>query len=105
MSGRPVSLIPGQQQIRGEIERFPAGPSPNSIEKPFPCTLEMYRLGLRHAYLWVLNGGEPPNHYGTSRCRECGCTDADRKNCIKRTGKACSWTEIDLCSACAEVKS
>ena len=33
-------------------------------------------------------------------CRECGCTDNDCKQCIKKTGKACHWVEEDLCSAC-----
>lgn len=34
-------------------------------------------------------------------CRVCGCTDADCRQCIARTGQACSWEETDLCSACA----
>jgi hypothetical protein len=34
-------------------------------------------------------------------CRVCGCTDADCRGCIERTGLACSWVLPDLCSACA----
>ena len=33
-------------------------------------------------------------------CRVCGCTDEDCTQCIKRTGRPCSWVEDDLCSAC-----
>lgn len=40
---------------------------------------------------------------GMQTCRECGCTDVDCSGCIERTGRACSWVETDLCSACAEV--
>ena len=34
-------------------------------------------------------------------CRVCGCTDADCRGCIERTGEPCQWVEADLCSACA----
>lgn len=34
------------------------------------------------------------------KCRVCGCTDDDCRQCIERTGKPCSWVEPDLCSAC-----
>lgn len=33
-------------------------------------------------------------------CRVCGCTDADCRGCIARTGSPCHWVEADLCSAC-----
>jgi hypothetical protein len=36
------------------------------------------------------------------RCRVCGCTDTDCRQCIERTGRPCYWAEDDLCSACAE---
>jgi hypothetical protein len=35
-------------------------------------------------------------------CRVCGCTDADCRQCIIKTGTPCYWVESDLCSACAE---
>jgi hypothetical protein len=35
------------------------------------------------------------------RCRVCGCTDADCRQCIQRTGVPCHWVDKDLCSACA----
>lgn len=35
------------------------------------------------------------------RCRECGCTEGDCSGCVERTGEPCSWTQWDLCSACA----
>lgn len=34
------------------------------------------------------------------RCRECGCTNHDCRQCIQRTGVPCHWVEDDLCSAC-----
>lgn len=33
-------------------------------------------------------------------CRECGCTDGNCINCIRKTGEPCYWIERDLCSAC-----
>ena len=37
------------------------------------------------------------------RCRICGCTEADGRLCVERTGQPCSWTSPakDLCTACA----
>ena len=34
------------------------------------------------------------------KCRVCGCTDADCRQCVERTGSPCYWVEPDLCSAC-----
>lgn len=36
------------------------------------------------------------------RCRKCGCTDNDCRQCVEKTGLPCSWVEEDLCSACVE---
>lgn len=36
-------------------------------------------------------------------CRACGCTSADCRGCVERTGEPCRWVAEDLCSACAEV--
>jgi hypothetical protein len=36
------------------------------------------------------------------KCRDCGCTDQDCRQCIIKTGAPCYWVESDLCSACAE---
>jgi hypothetical protein len=36
------------------------------------------------------------------RCRGCGCTDADCRQCVERTGEPCEWVEPNLCSACAD---
>lgn len=38
------------------------------------------------------------------RCRVCGCTDNDCRQCIAKTGKPCYWVAEDLCSACANDK-
>ena len=37
---------------------------------------------------------------GIWRCRFCGCTENDCRQCIEKTGKPCSWVLPDLCSAC-----
>lgn len=36
------------------------------------------------------------------RCRKCGCTQYDCRQCIEKTGSPCTWAEKDLCSACVE---
>jgi len=34
------------------------------------------------------------------KCRVCGCTDDDCRQCVEKTGIPCHWVEDDLCSAC-----
>jgi chromosome partitioning protein len=34
------------------------------------------------------------------KCRVCGCTDGDCRQCVEKTGKPCFWIADDLCSAC-----
>jgi len=34
------------------------------------------------------------------KCRICGCTDGDCRQCVEKTGIPCHWVEKDLCSAC-----
>lgn len=36
----------------------------------------------------------------TRRCRDCGCTANDCRQCVEKTGGPCAWVEADLCSAC-----
>ena len=36
----------------------------------------------------------------TRKCRICGCTDGDCRQCVEKTGQPCHWVEEDLCSAC-----
>ncbi|MDR2020651.1 MAG: hypothetical protein LBQ14_07810 [Treponema sp.] len=44
-----------------------------------------------------------PKEGGTvRRCRVCGCTDDDCRQCVEKTGHPCHWVEEDLCSACAD---
>lgn len=38
-------------------------------------------------------------------CKKCGCTDGDCRRCAEKTGKACTWPKVDLCSACADAKT
>lgn len=35
------------------------------------------------------------------KCRVCGCTDNDCRQCIEAQGFPCWWVEEDLCSRCA----
>ena len=37
------------------------------------------------------------------KCRICGCTDGDCRQCMEKTGTPCHWVEDDLCSACKTV--
>ena len=34
------------------------------------------------------------------KCRVCGCTDDDCRQCIEATGDPCEWVAVDLCSRC-----
>jgi hypothetical protein len=34
------------------------------------------------------------------RCRICGCSDYDCRQCIEESGVPCSWYEPDLCTNC-----
>ena len=41
------------------------------------------------------------------RCRECGCTDWDCRQCIAATGHPCSWVEGEeppICTRCADAE-
>ena len=42
-----------------------------------------------------------PDSAAEQKCRVCGCTDSDCRQCIEKTGERCYWVEPDLCSACA----
>lgn len=42
----------------------------------------------------------PPTASTPRRCRVCGCTNDDCRQCIAKTGRPCYWVELDLCSAC-----
>jgi len=93
-----VNLLPGQTAIREHRQALMA-----SIPLKTGNTC-IYQLGVLHALLWVLNGGEPPTSHLIRRCGMCGCTDNYRSHCMKRTGQPCRWIEPALCSACEEVK-
>jgi RNA polymerase-binding transcription factor DksA len=34
------------------------------------------------------------------KCRVCGCTEHDCRQCIEKTGSPCYWVDTDICSAC-----
>mgnify|MGYP001138149039 CR=1 FL=1 len=58
--------------------------------------------GDRVVLVWHLKGerGLKCPDLSSRRCRVCGCTEADCRPCVKKTGSACHWVENDLCSAC-----
>lgn len=37
---------------------------------------------------------------GEQKCRVCGCTEVDCRQCVEATGEPCHWIETDLCSRC-----
>lgn len=41
------------------------------------------------------------NLNGERKCKVCGCTEDDCRQCIEKTGSPCVWVEADLCSACS----
>jgi hypothetical protein len=47
-------------------------------------------------------GNLKPLKNSIRRCRVCGCTDNDCRQCIEKTGEPCCWVESDLCSACVK---
>lgn len=55
-----------------------------SFQDPFATSSDMFQFGADTG----------------RKCRVCGCTDFDCRQCIEKTGGACHWVEEDLCSAC-----
>lgn len=51
--------------------------------------------------LLVKRGVFIPTAVPTGKCKVCGCTDDDCRQCIESQGFPCSWVEDDLCSRCA----
>ena len=72
------------------------------------CMPGAYVLGGHTAVVQVTGGHGciALDHVQTAprTCRSCGCTDDDCRVCVERTGHPCRWVEVDLCSACVEVK-
>lgn len=46
-----------------------------------------------------MQGWEAP---ADAKCKVCGCTQDDCQRCIAKTGRPCTWTAENLCSACVE---
>lgn len=44
------------------------------------------------------------NKTAERKCRVCGCTEDDCRQCYEKTGGPCHWVAPDLCSACEEDK-
>lgn len=53
---------------------------------------------------WIALGFANEDYADDRKCRVCGCTDSDCRQCIEKTGAPCYWVEDDLCSACAGLK-
>ena len=43
---------------------------------------------------------KPYGYVKKRKCKVCGCTDDDCRQCIEAQGFACYWVEPDLCSRC-----
>lgn len=74
------------------MKRKPAIVDINGPLALIQCNLE----GKLDALNWVL---------AKRKCRVCGCTDADCRQCIEKTGAPCHWVEADLCSACVTART
>jgi len=72
---------------------------------------EVYRWGeawevtageVREFVAWCV-AKESPARPRVRRCRACGCTDEDCRQCVRVLGEPCHWVagEPDLCSRCA----
>lgn len=57
----------------------------------------------RNAASWIalaFTNEDLDDAFAEPKCRACGCTDEDCRQCIQKTGQPCYWVEEDLCSAC-----
>lgn len=71
----------------------------NNIESVYS---DKYARRLAEVYNYRLQLTFLENH----KCIYCGCTDLDCSQCIKETGKPCSWAneEKTICTACVDSK-
>ena len=68
--------------------------------------LKNYRLNVIKEIQFLLQVKKPLRTKEPGKCRVCGCTDNDCRQCVEAQGEPCYWVEEDLCSRCArEVKS
>ena len=85
--------------------------SPADYFKHFKCYpgTKLQNVNLRHTYKMAIHFDE--DHFNvveafrsrlteSFKCRSCGCTDDDCRQCIEKTGEPCYWVKEDLCSAC-----
>lgn len=79
-----------------------AGELREGIDGKAPATVEAARLLGIDLDGTLRKIAEESGADGIRRCRQCGCTDLDCRQCIEKTGEACWWVEKDLCSACDE---
>lgn len=89
---------PGKKEMR----RFLISVSPFNdhsqaahILEYIPVENHLTTIDMDHAKDWIDS---------LRRCRVCGCTQYDCRQCIEKTGSACHWVEQDLCSACVPEK-
>jgi hypothetical protein len=67
----------------------------------------VYLLGAQEVVL-VYFGNEEEDEASSEdsvlrKCRECGCTDSDCRQCIEKDGYPCHWVKDDLCSSCLKI--
>jgi len=86
----------GYRGRHAPMRRFVTAPEYRALEQIVAEAIAEGRQPVVLGPAGILHVTGPPR-----RCRICGCTDADCRQCIKKTGKPCHWIEPDLCSACA----
>lgn len=81
-----------EKDILATISRALVRPDTKELFAAFPAG-DNFKMETRMGYIRITK--EPER-----KCRICGCTDADCRQCIQKTGTPCHWVEEDLCSAC-----
>lgn len=73
------------------------------------CWGETWRITAAEIRAWVEQchreqPEESPTCVAVKRCRICGCTEDDCRQCIAATGSPCSWDDDDpdICTRCAD---
>lgn len=102
--GEPCTMCMDKSNAESEWLSFSTYEAPTDLSDSFENVLEDdYWPQIKKLYDEFMEqeyGDE--NEDAERKCRICGCTDDNCKQCIERTGKACHWVEADMCSACSE---
>lgn len=82
-------------------DKIKKGEKVNTLELQEIMQNQSRALGCSNVKVTVLPQNDEIEQEVTSKmCRECGCTDLDCTQCIKKDGHPCWWVKEDLCSSC-----